>query len=385
MSKKEFILQGFTAKTHKEAIAHLFETPDIKRVIVSVAFVNQSGVELLKEHLSKSNAKTDAFIGIRNGITSIQGAKRLLDVGASLFFVDTDSRLVLFHPKLYFVKGLHHARLVIGSANLTTGGLNNNIEASLAIELDLHHADDSRVVEHIENEFDALVKRYPKHVIPIAEADEIDRFKTAGLLIDENRVIPHPASTATLPFADNTPKIKLEVSHLRRPRVAATKVGDALPVKTQMLKTATGVAFEIVWESKSLTRRDLNIPNGKNTNSTGSFNLDKGMLPENVDHRHYFREKIFSNLIWKPGKTASIEEAYTKFHLVLKGISYGEFDLRIAHTKGRTSVAYQQKNAMTRISWGPLRDYVGQEDLLGRTLVLYRNHENPKYFMLEID
>ena len=39
MAKKEFILQGFTAKTHREAIVRLFDVPNIERVIVSVAFV----------------------------------------------------------------------------------------------------------------------------------------------------------------------------------------------------------------------------------------------------------------------------------------------------------------------------------------------------------
>lgn len=81
----------------------------------------------------------------------------------------------------------------------------------------------------------------------------------------------------------------------------------------------------------------------------------------------------------------TVEEAYTKFQLVLKGISYGEFDLRIAHTKGTTSAAYKQNNAMTRLSWGPLRDYIGREDLLGRTLALYRDKADPKRFVLEID
>lgn len=104
-----------------------------------------------------------------------------------------------------------------------------------------------------------------------------------------------------------------------------------------------------------------------------------------VDHRHYFREEIFPDLSWGPSNTKTVEEAYTKFQLVLKGISYGEFDLRIAHTKGTTSAAYKQNNAMTRLSWGPLRDYIGREDLLGRTLALYRDKADPKRFVLEID
>jgi hypothetical protein len=55
-----------------------------------------------------------------------------------------------------------------------------------------------------------------------------------------------------------------------------------------------GVELELVWESKPLTRRDLTIPEAKNTHATGSINLDKGLLPEEVDHRHYFRSEVLT-------------------------------------------------------------------------------------------
>lgn len=43
-----------------------------------------------------------------------------------------------------------------------------------------------------------------------------------------------------------------------------------------------GVEFELVWESKALTRRDLTIPTAANTHATGSFNLDKGLLEDSA-------------------------------------------------------------------------------------------------------
>lgn len=405
MAKKEFILQGFTAKTHREAVARLFDVPNIERVIVSVAFVNRSGTELLAGQLKKFSAMTKAFIGIRNDITSTQGAKHLLDLGVTLFLVDTGSRSVLFHPKLYLVKGAAHARLVIGSANLTIGGLNNNIEAGFAIELDLKNSDEKALVEGIEKEFDALAKEYPAHIIPITKAAELDVLQVTGRLIDEMTTSPpRPASAAISPTGDTLSRIKLKVVPLHRALAAAKKAAAkpaappavakkgatakkaaAAHAAPQLPPPAPGVEYELVWESKGLTRRDLNIPDGKNTNSTGSISLDKGLLPTEVDHRHYFREEIFPDLSWGASNTATVEEAYTKFQLVLKGISYGEFDLRIAHTKGATSAAYKQNNAMTRLSWGPLRHYVGREDLLGRTLALYRDKADPKRFVLEID
>jgi HKD family nuclease len=398
MAKKEFILQGFTPKTHHEAINRLFDVPSIERVIVSVAFVNRSGVELLEAQLKKHSAKTKAFIGIRNDITSTQGARHLLDLGVSLFLVDTGSRSVLFHPKLYLVKGRAHARLVIGSANLTIGGLNNNIEAGFAIELDLKNADEKALVEGIEKEFDALYKGYPAHIIPITKAVELDALQATGRLVDEMTTSPpRPASAATSPTGDTLPRIKLKVVPLRRALAAAKKAAakpaapppaakKAAPAKKAVAAApvAPGVEYELVWESKELERSDLNIPDGANTNVKGSISLDKGRLPAEVDHRHYFREEVFAALGWQPrGKT--VEEAYAKCHLVLKGISHGEFDVPISHTVGTDSKTYKQNNAMTRLRWGPLRQYIARKDLLGRTLVLYRDKADPKRFVLEID
>jgi HKD family nuclease len=177
MSKKEFILQGFTLSTHKDAVAKLFEIQNIERVIFSVAFVNYSGVELLEQQLAKYNKKATAFIGIRNDITSTQGAKHLLKLGVRLFVVDTGSRSVLFHPKLYLVRGTTQARIVIGSANLTIGGLNNNIEASVALDLDLTKADEKALIDSIENEFDILAKDDPDHIISITSTEELDALQ----------------------------------------------------------------------------------------------------------------------------------------------------------------------------------------------------------------
>lgn len=405
MATKEFILQGFTAKTHREAVRRLFDVPDIKRVIVSVAFVNRGGVELLASQLREYSANVNAFIGIRNDITSTQGAKRLLELGVSLTVVDTGSRSVVFHPKLYLVKGATHARLIVGSANLTIGGLNNNVEAGFAVELDLSVIDERELVEGIEKEFDALTASYPHHIFMIESAAELDALQAAGRLVDEMAASPRSASVATSPAEDPVPRIRLMSPPLRSPipaglRPAVAPVAPAV-VENQTIpavravataeptpeppQSSTGLAYELVWKSKELTRRDLNIPDGENTNSTGSINLDKGMLPQEVDHRHYFREEVFPNLAWGPSGTATVEEAYAKFRLVLKGIAYREFDLRIGHTMGTTSAAYRQNNAMTRLSWGPLRDHIAREDLLGRTLALYRDKADGKHFMLEID
>lgn len=406
MANKNFILQGFTTRTHKAAIHDLFDVDDVQRVIVSVAFVNLGGVELLEEKLRTHPDKTTAFIGIRNDITTIQGARRLVDLGVTLYTVDTGTRRVIYHPKIYLVRGAQQAKLIVGSANLTPGGMNNNIEAGIVIECDLGNEADRTLVESIEASFDAAQAEHPDNITRITTAAQLDTQHEIGLLLDEMAASPpRPFSSGTSPSNDTTPRIKLKITPIfssitaakRAAKKAVAKAaaapaamlatqGEAAPTQPEEEQAPTeGVELELVWQSKELTRRDLNIPEeGRNTNPTGSINLDKGRLPEDVDHRHYFREEVFDALDWSPS-TATVDEAFARFQLVVRGVDYGAFDLRIAHTNSTNTRSYEQRNAMTRLSWGLARDHVANLTLIGGRLSLYRDKANPKRFLLEID
>jgi HKD family nuclease len=379
-------------------VRELFDVPNIKKAILSVAFVSESGVQQIENQLEEHAALVTVYAGIRNDITSHQGLALLHNIGVKLYTVDTGSRNVIFHPKLYLVRGKSAARFVVGSANLTLGGLNNNIEAGLVIDFDLTNADDKAVVDEIETQLTSLPTEYPDHVVKAGTIAGLNELLTSGRLVDEMAITPpRPSTSATgTGGAVTTPRMKLKVTPIHRAfakaKVAPKKskppkapVGAKAGAIAQTPAPATiGIEFELVWESKPLTRRDLTIPNAKGTHPTGSVNLDKGLLPEDVDHRHYFREDVFPHLAWARRST-TVDETYAKFQLVLKGISYGEFDLPIRHTTGTTSKAYKQKNAMTRLSWGPMREYVARPDLIGRTLALYRDKADPARFVLEVD
>ena len=56
---------------------------EVERVILSVAFVSDSGVELIEKRLKSLAAKTTVYAGIRNDITSAQALRRLLDIGVN--------------------------------------------------------------------------------------------------------------------------------------------------------------------------------------------------------------------------------------------------------------------------------------------------------------
>lgn len=394
MGTQKFLLQGFTSDNHLDALQSLFSLPDIEKVIVSVAFLNKAGVDLLSSALSSVGSKTDVFAGIRNDITSRQGLHSLMQHGAKVHYVDTGARHVIFHPKIYFARTKKIARMVLGSANLTPGGLNNNIEASVTFELDLDNPDDCEMVDSIEAGFASLTNEYPGHIVLLNVETDLEKLQEEGRLIDEaSSSPPRTVRRGSARKTDRLSRIKLKVVPIRgevkRPKVAQavpqTPVGAATThAKTPPIASA-GAELMLVWQSKPLVERDLSIPSGANTHATGSINLDKGLLEASIDHRHYFRDEVFSTLNWKTSKAPAVDEAFANFGLIVKGIEHGEFKLRIGHTTSTTSQAYLQRNAMTRLSWGPMKEFVSRKDLIDRTMSLYRHVGDDSRFVIEID
>ena len=174
-------------------------------------------------------------------------------------------------------------------------------------------------------------------------------------------------------------------------KVKAASVKATVPAQVAAVKTVPTPAKPIkgtkylVWESRPLSERDLSIPKGANTNPTGSMGFKKGLYDE-IDQRHYFYDDVFNDLSWKPDTPGSKKlRATAKFELVIKNISYGVFDLVVAHSTDTTSASYKQSNFMTQLHWAEARPLIAKQDLLGRNLYLYRKDSTPPEFMIEID
>ena len=121
VATKELVLQGISARSHCDEVKELLKLPDIERVAISVAFVNENGVDLIAEELRAVSECTTVYGGINNGVTTRQGLERLFGLGLNLFVVDTGAPGVTYHPKLYFARNANQARFIAGSANLTLG------------------------------------------------------------------------------------------------------------------------------------------------------------------------------------------------------------------------------------------------------------------------
>lgn len=392
MAKPSFILQAVTPATHAKSVNDLFILDPIKWVLASVAYVREDGLAAMEESIRPVAASTIVFAGIRNDLTSIQAVKRLLLLeGIQLYAVDTATRQSIYHPKLYIVANDTHARVIVGSANLTFGGMYNNIEVSTLLELDCETADDGAFIGEVKQAFEQLKNEHPDHVFQIRDTAHAEELFTQGRLADET-VVPPPSTGSTVKKGsrDLLKPMKLNLMAKPKPKAAVVPPPAAPPpppagggAVVPPVPPPGPAVSHLVWQSNGLVERDLNVPTGLSTHKTGAMGWKKGAWT-NIDHRHYFRDDVFRGLTWTP-KDASHERATAKFELIIKGLNYGVFELELGHDTRTNTKSYNQNNMMTDIKWGAATNYIAKRDLLGRTLYVYRKDTNPPEFVIEID
>ena len=373
------ILQGVTHDNHLEAIEEVLAIKEPERVIISVAFANEAGVALVSDWLCTLSDRTQVIIGIRNGITSAQALQSCLDTCCELYVVDTGTRSIIFHPKIYFARSATEARLVIGSANLTYGGLVSNIEASVLLFLDLENEKHRQMADELEHKLGLLVKDFEENVCKIDEDATIAQLLADGRVTDERvRPAPVPIGASSRQDARGIPRMPLNVRHVpRAARPPAVLINDQ-----QGHRFANVNRSSLVWQSPPLKRRDLNIPTSPNTAATGSMLFKKGDLE--IDQQTYFREHVFDRLDWhRDQRTAGKELAEAVFRIVIGMVDYGEHTLTVTHDTRTNTRSFEQQQPMSALRWGTAKPIIAREDLLGRTLSLYRVGD--QQFVVEID
>ncbi|MCY4350415.1 MAG: hypothetical protein OXC25_11275 [Thiotrichales bacterium] len=133
-------------------------TKDWGEFRAAVAFVKRSGVRHIARRLTEFARahRAEFIVGVDHQGTSYEGLKGLMDA------VSPTGRVVVFHnrlphtfhPKVYMFKSPECAEIVVGSGNLTAGGLYTNYEGGLRIALDLSNEPHREVLECIDAALD---------------------------------------------------------------------------------------------------------------------------------------------------------------------------------------------------------------------------------------
>lgn len=124
----------------------------------AVAFVKHSGVKHVAAQLAAfaKAGKVEIIVGIDHQGTSYEGLDGLLRAASpnGRVVVFHNRLRYTFHPKVYLFKSATHAEVVVGSGNLTEGGLFTNYEASLRLGLDLAKPEDAAALRSVESLLD---------------------------------------------------------------------------------------------------------------------------------------------------------------------------------------------------------------------------------------
>ena len=249
--------------------------------------------------------------------------------------------------KVIVGSGTNSAKVICGSANITTGGLANNIEAGIISKLNLRCESDEKFLTEVREYIDNIIHNYPQNVKKISEDRELDELYEQGLVVDENqRKLRNNFFCAS--------KEKQEKSIVSRFPLVNKKLlnfGKKQKQTNAILRKLDQVIVEEVceevWKSNKLTKSHLGIVK-KGTHAKGEMSLGKGQYRQ-IDQFTYFRDTVFRDLDWKNNKSGD-EIANAYFTMIICGINYGEYKLRILH-KRKGMVAYQQNNYVTNVCW----------------------------------
>lgn len=158
----------------------------------AVAYARKSGVALLERPVRqfiKKGGIVQGIVGINQGNTSHQGLSLLLDiVGDDLYLRCGRRSGKIFHPKLYFlnkqVENFDLESAVIGSSNLTRGGLKDNEECDVLLE---NFSPNDVLPSQIEEFWRMLFVQDQQFATVRATESMLKDLLDCGALVDETR------------------------------------------------------------------------------------------------------------------------------------------------------------------------------------------------------
>jgi len=164
-----------------------------RQVKVAVAFAKYSGVQLIESSLNKcldKGGRVEFIVGLDFRTTDARSLRTLSAISKikpafNIFcYSDPSDNTSAYHPKLYLFETETLLKSIIGSSNLTLGGLLENIEVNVVLELE-------RDCENAENLRDiyANIKYQPSRFVP--DDQYIDAYQE---VLDR---VSHPKNTKT--------------------------------------------------------------------------------------------------------------------------------------------------------------------------------------------
>jgi len=189
----------FVVQTHGETalllntLKSLLVTPGLQRVRIATAYARWDGLGLISSELENMLAKGGRFesiYGAGNGVTTPDSLlyglylKELYPYRVVPLLVEDEFANSIFHPKLFAFKFPTFSIVIVGSANLTGGGLVRNSEVAVQIR--------GATGETLEQGLDSTWDKLVQLALPVTSkrVREIMRGENAGSEADQRESLP---------------------------------------------------------------------------------------------------------------------------------------------------------------------------------------------------
>ncbi len=347
-----------------------------------VAYAKNSGIKHILESIErfkKTGGKVKAIVGIDQQGTSLQALNKLLEIVDETYIFHNNKLVSTFHPKIYaFVKEKEKAIIIIGSSNLTEGGLYTNYETNSYTDLNLLQREDQRTFFKFKSIFQGYCTN-PK----------ISKKLTKELLENLFKQKYISDETKNKFFSKNNKKTKKKLALFGTENISVPSFKQKKRISKQIKKIDKKT--KKIKNSGLLVWRKMNLPTSdaqqvkSGTAYTGNIKLTQAKWKINdiiIDQTNYFRNTIFNHLQWTEIKNNPyIELAKTKFRVLVKNTDLGIHELSIRH---KPSGEAGQANYTTYISWGTLQQTIMMKNITGMNLLLYKPKNSQDPFIINI-
>lgn len=181
----ELMNQPFTGQLG-ERLIELLDSGDYHTLNIVVAFAKNSGVLRIKDSLERFRQRggvVNAYLGVDLGGTSYEALTALLLHTDSLNVIHAE-KAQTFHAKIYQFLGDNNGLIVVGSHNLTGGGLWTNFESSVHIAIDRVNENEGEILSGLENYIGELTS-LGNSFMPITSQDDIETLLQNGYVFKE--------------------------------------------------------------------------------------------------------------------------------------------------------------------------------------------------------
>lgn len=243
-------------------LIELLDSKHYQTLNIVVAFAKNSGVLRIKESLKQFRARggvVNVYLGIDLDGTSYEALSTL--------FLHTDSLNVIhaekdqtFHSKVYQFLGQDKGVIIVGSHNLTAGGLWTNFESSVVVPVNKHSDDNVQILDDLDAYFDKL-KSLQGSYMEINSQDDVDNLLDKGYISKEVDTKVSRSKTFTQNRIEeklfgNGIKAKLPCVDSLKKELPQRKNGDP----TKFISASLETEEPVIWfETRKLTGGSRNI------------------------------------------------------------------------------------------------------------------------------